>query len=94
MAVTMFSVFFDMGLLTDSRAGAGDGSARTGDVTRGRDHSTLTLHTLRQPTRATVSVFLSSWIPNRQERDPRGECAALLASLGTSDLQWPLTHAQ
>ena len=33
--------FFDMGLLTDSRAGAGDGSARTGDVTRGRDHSTL-----------------------------------------------------
>ena len=40
--------FFDMGLLTDSRAGAGDGSARTGDVTRGRDHSTLC-----QPTRAT-----------------------------------------
>eukprot|EP00966_Prymnesium_polylepis_P033527 779324-Prymnesium_polylepis.2 len=37
-----------MGLLTDSRAGAGEGSARTGDVTRGRDHSTLC-----QPTRAT-----------------------------------------
>ena len=53
----------DMGLLTDSRAGAGDGSARTGDVTRGRDHSTLC-----QPTRDSGNLSPLSVRPTAMER--------------------------